>query len=176
MNAEQLTTIEMRHQGAVESCKVEMLDCWLHSTSNPTWEGVVKALYLMEKYNEVAETIEIKYMKTLTLKRLTYELKPVTNWYLLGINLNLNDDTLRTIQKDHRGDNDQCKIEMLVYWLKSTINPTWKDVADALHLMDEHKVAKVIQKRYISFGTTTTGGTSLIPKPPPFLFFDLHSV
>ena len=96
---------------------------------------------------------------TPTLKELTNELKQVADWYLLGINLNLKHHQLRTIRKDHYGDN-QCKIEMLGCWLDSTTNPTWETVAEALHLMDEHKIADTMQRKYITSTTTTsTEGT-----------------
>ena len=100
---------------------------------------------------------------TPTTKELSNELDSVVNWYSLGIKLGVEDHELRTIEQNHRGDNERCKHEVLSGWLRRAKHPTWKAVADALHLMGEDKVAwKILSKHCIS---TDTAGMC------PFFFF-----
>ena len=91
-------------------------------------------------------------------KALTNELKFVTDWHSLGVNLDLKHHQLTEIEKNHKGDDKRCKTEMLACWLGTTLTPTWEDVAEALYLMDEYAVADTIRRKYIS-STTTTEGT-----------------
>ena len=94
---------------------------------------------------------------TPTLKALIIELKSVLNWQKLGVSLDLSYNRLRIIEMKNLGDNERCKLEMLADWLDNTTNPTWEAIVEALYLMDEHKVAKQIRRKYITFTTTTEG-------------------
>ena len=86
---------------------------------------------------------------TPTLKELSNALDSVVNWHLLGVKLDLEDHELRTIEQNYRGDgSDRCKHEVLSRYLRNAKLPTWKAVADALHLMGEHRVAWKIQTKY----------------------------
>ena len=91
---------------------------------------------------------------TPTLKELSNALDSVVDWFTLGVKLELEDHELRTIEQNYRGD--RCKLEMLSRWLRSGKPPTWKALADALHLMGEHAVASKIQAKYCSPSTATT--------------------
>ena len=92
---------------------------------------------------------------TPTAKELSNELDSVVNWYSLGIKLGVEDHELRTIEQNHRGDNERCKHEVLSRWLRRAKLPTWKAVADALHLMGEDTVAwKILSRHCISSNTT----------------------
>ena len=94
-------------------------------------------------------------LATPTPKELSNELDSVVNWHLLGIKLGLEDHELRTIERNHRGDNERCKYEVLICWLLNATLPTWKAVADALQLMGENTVAWKIQAKYCSSSTAT---------------------
>ena len=96
---------------------------------------------------------------TPTLKELSNALDSVVDWFTLGVKLGLEDHELRTIEHNYRGD--RCKLEMLSCWLRSGKLPTWKAVADAVHLMGEHAVATKIRAKYCSPSavTTDTAGT-----------------
>ena len=87
---------------------------------------------------------------TLTLNTLTRELKSVTNWYLLGVELGLKRYQLTEIESNHRGDVRRCKAEVLSCWLDNTTAPTWKAVVEALDQMDEHRAAGEIRKKFIT--------------------------
>ena len=86
---------------------------------------------------------------TPSLEALTNELKSVSDWHSLGVNLDLKHHQLKEIEKNHRGDDKLCMTKVLIGWLDSTPNPTWEDTVEALYLMDEHTVANNIQRKYI---------------------------
>ena len=63
--------------------------------------------------------------------------------------MGLEDHELRTIEHNYRGDgSERCKHEVLSRYLRNAKLPTWKAVADALHLMGEDRVAWKIQAKY----------------------------
>ena len=98
---------------------------------------------------------------TPTLKELTNALKSVSDWHLLGVNLDFSGSELATIERDNRGDNTRCKTVMLYRWLEITTCPSWEAVVQALRLMDADAVADTIQRKYVTF-TDTTEGTVLV--------------
>ena len=79
----------------------------------------------------------------------------VVNWFSLGVKLELERHVLIQIEKDHHGDNERCKYEMLDRWLRNAKQPTWKAMADALCLIGEHQVALNIRTKYCSSSTAT---------------------
>ena len=94
---------------------------------------------------------------TPTLKELSEALKSVLKWHSLGIQLGLKIHQLGTIERNHHGDNERCKTEMLICWLDKTEAPTWEAIAEALGQMEHGRVAAEIQRRYIISNTTTEG-------------------
>ena len=94
---------------------------------------------------------------TPTLKALTNELKSVSDWHTLGVNLDLKHHKLSEIEKNHRGDDKRCRTEVLGCWLDNTTNPTWEAVAEALYLMEAHAAVNNIQSKYITSITTDEG-------------------
>ena len=89
-------------------------------------------------------------LATPTLKELMNELKSVSDWHTLGVNLDLKRHQLSEIEKNHRGDDKRCRTEVLGCWLDNTTNPTWKAVAEALYLMEAYSVADNIKRKYIT--------------------------
>ena len=85
----------------------------------------------------------------LNVKNLSSELTEITNWYRLGLNLNLQTHELKKIQQDHahRGS-DQQMLEMLDKWLRRTPTATWDDVVTALQQMGENRVAENIRQKH----------------------------
>ena len=94
---------------------------------------------------------------TPTLKELMNELKSVSDWHTLGVNLDLKRHQLSEIEKNHRGDDKRCRTEVLGCWLDNTTNPTWKAVAEALYLMEAQSVADNIKIKYMTSITTDEG-------------------
>lgn len=94
---------------------------------------------------------------TPTLKTLSNELKSVNDWHSLGVKLNLNDDHLSEIGRNHGDNVKRCKNEVLGRWLKNTPTPTWEAVVEALYLMEAKAVADTIRSKYIPHTITTEG-------------------
>ena len=64
----------------------------------------------------------------LTVAVLLEELREVDNWFMLGAYLNVPVYQLNKIQSTHTQDGvERCKLEMLQYWLDTTMSATWKD-------------------------------------------------
>ena len=93
---------------------------------------------------------------TPTLKELSDALDSIVDWYLLGVKLELEDNELNTIGRNHRGDNERCKHEVLSRWLRSAKYLTWNAVVDALYLMGENNVAREICAKHCSSSTDTS--------------------
>ena len=84
-------------------------------------------------------------------------LKSVLDWHSLGVHLDLKSHQLDTIEKNHHGDVERCKTEMLNSWLNNSTIPTWEAIVEALGPMEHGRVADEIQRKYINFNTTTEG-------------------
>ena len=85
----------------------------------------------------------------LNVKNLSSELTTITNWYQLGLYLDLQTHELNKIQQDHaHHGNDRQMLEMLALWLRRTPNPTWDDVVSALQQMRENRVAENIHQKH----------------------------
>ena len=88
-------------------------------------------------------------MQATDIKNLSSELTTITNWYQLGINLNLQIHELNKIQQDHAHQgNDRQRLEMLALWLRCTPNAVWEDVVSALQQMGENRVAENIRQKH----------------------------
>ena len=80
--------------------------------------------------------------------KLSSELKTVTNWYQLGINLGLQVYELKQIERDFQG-NERRKQEMLDLWLRRNRDAGWRDVVSALRQMGENRVAESMRQNYV---------------------------
>ena len=96
----------------------------------------------------------------LTVAVLLEELKEVDDWYMLGAYLNVPVCELKKIKATHTQDGvERCKLEMLQYWLDTTMTLSWKDIARALEQLNMLKLAARLKLNYLrtSPATTTTG-------------------
>ena len=87
------------------------------------------------------------------LRVLVQELKPIKEWFTLGLYLGLKDDELREIEADHH-HLQRRKSEVLSRWLRKGHNCTWRRVVEVLMEMGEMVVADTIKLKYL---TLTTG-------------------
>ena len=101
------------------------------------------------------------------LKDLEVELRDVvvalkdvagTQWYDLGLQLQLSPSTLDTIKADHQNVDD-CKRMMLRKWLQSDPEASWEKLAAALTLSG-HKTTAAAIRRQFSLVTTEDQGRS----------------
>ena len=86
----------------------------------------------------------------LNVKNPSSELTTITDWYQLGLYLNLQTHELDKIQQDHAHQgNDRQMVGMLALWLQRTPNATWEDMVSALQQMRENRVAKNIHQKHL---------------------------
>ena len=79
------------------------------------------------------------------------ELKEVTNWYILGAYLNVPVHELDKIEKKINPQDgvERCKLEVLQYWLNTTITASWKDIARALEQLNMLTLAARLKSKYL---------------------------
>jgi len=83
------------------------------------------------------------------VKNLSSELTLVADWYQLGIKLGLVPAKLHQIEKDHPGDTERCKVEVVDVWLQSTPGASWKHIVIALTEMGNLSTAERIELKYV---------------------------
>ena len=102
------------------------------------------------KAGSVNSELEVQATDILNVKNLSSELTTITDWYQLGVYLNLQTHDLNKIQQDHaHHGNDRQMVEMLSLWLRRTPNATWGDVVSALQQMGENRVAENICQKHL---------------------------
>ena len=74
------------------------------------------------------------------------ELRGVTEWFSLGVQLKIPTEDLMTIRKDHRFTYD-CRLEMLIRW-EQLEKPTWTKLVTALDNIGRRDLAEKITKKY----------------------------
>ena len=73
----------------------------------------------------------------------------MTNWYFLGVQLDIKPSDLRQIKNDCNGDAAQCKTEVLDFWLRNDQNPTWSKLAQAVEDMGGYgNVVQTLRANY----------------------------
>ena len=73
-----------------------------------------------------------------------------TNWFMLGVQLNVDRAKLNRIQMDYPGRAQQCQYHMLHTWIDSG-NATWSELVTALRspLINNKKLAQEIEQKYL---------------------------
>ena len=89
----------------------------------------------------------------MTIKDLINELHDVISWFQLGIYLDISPTELMKIRVDHREKTDDCKTEMLVTWLRQTMNASWSTVVRALVGI---RMGALAQKLAVKYGESLT--------------------
>ena len=82
-----------------------------------------------------------------TLSQLSAELRDLENWYLLGLQLNINKDTLDSIERTCN-TRVRCCIEMVQHWINNSENPSWDTIHEALRNIGESVIAEKIAVKY----------------------------
>ena len=82
-----------------------------------------------------------------TLKELLSVVQ-TTNFFGLGLQLNIKEYDLNVIEKDNRGDVRKQMRLMFQQYLRQTVSPSWQEVATALNTIGEEKLADMIAKKY----------------------------
>ena len=69
------------------------------------------------------------------------------DWYALGLNLDVSEDELDCIEKDHSGDVKTCRRFMFRKWQKHH-NTTYQQLVEALEAIGEKAEAARLRKKY----------------------------
>ena len=64
----------------------------------------------------------------------------MTDWYCLGIHLEIATSYLDQIEKNYGSDGERCKIEVIDIWLCNDENPTWRKLVQAVENMAAHSI------------------------------------
>ena len=83
------------------------------------------------------------------MQSLLEELKEVDDWYMFGAYLGVPVHKLKEIQSEHKGIVERCKLDMLQYWLNTTMIASWSDIARALEQMDKLSLAAKLKRKYL---------------------------
>jgi len=90
------------------------------------------------------------------VKNLSSELKLVADWHQLGIKLGLLPAQLRQIEREHPGDIERRKVEVVDLWLQSTPGASWRHIVTALREMGDLSAAERIELKYDKEGRGMT--------------------
>ena len=83
------------------------------------------------------------------MKHLVTACKRVSDWHMLGIQLDLTTSQLKDIHMTYHAHGvDRLKTEMFDVWLKSTHNASWTDLITALRAMGLDSVASNVRAVY----------------------------
>ena len=85
-------------------------------------------------------------LKEVPMTELLTELQRVTDWFTLGVFLEVPTPVLKAIVKDYT-DTDQCRLEVLIAWSNQE-TPTWPRVISALGEMGMTELALGIASKY----------------------------
>ena len=89
-------------------------------------------LYLREYFSSTATST------CLTLREVGNELREVTEWYQLGLQLGVTPFKLREIERDYPQDTQRRKSEIHDWWLRNAPEASWEKLAQALEAMGGH--------------------------------------
>ena len=84
----------------------------------------------------------------LSLKQVLKDTEEVTDWYFLGIHLDIPTSVLKQIERDCK-DTVRSKIEVIDLWLDNDPEPTWNKLAQAVEDMGGHpKVVETLRANH----------------------------
>ena len=83
------------------------------------------------------------------------ELTEVTEWHLLGVQLEDPTSTLQTIESNHPHDAQRRKTDVLTWWLRNGLEISWEKLAQAVEAIDGH--AALAKKLRLKINPTPKG-------------------
>ena len=75
-------------------------------------------------------------------------LEVAPEWYSLGLQLGLTENTLNIIEKDISHDVSTCMRKMFSKWLSSSKDASYADLVDALVAIDKKDVAENVSQKF----------------------------
>ena len=79
------------------------------------------------------------------------QLEITPEWYLLGLELGLNEHALKIIESDNPGNLSTCKRKMFSKWLSSNKDASYTRLIDALVKIDKEVVAENVSQQFCKF-------------------------
>ena len=115
-----------------------------------------KTFYLLYLHNIlgctciVAWSFLFKELVKPTLKDLMRELKvKAADWEDIGVELEVDDGTLKQIKTDNPGDSKSCLRELLRKWLSCVDpQPSWASIVEAIEGIGDEGLATEIKEKY----------------------------
>lgn len=101
--------------------------------------------------------------ETPDIRTLSILLASVFSWENLGVQLGIEMYKLKEIRDYCNGDLEMCKNRLYDLWLRQNTSPTWREVVNALELIEEKNLADRIRRLYLQH--LTEGKFEYIPKP-----------
>ena len=98
----------------------------------------------------------------LTLNELVFKLKKVSDWYKLGVLLDVPIWELKKIEQLNGGV-EKYKTELFDFWLKNSEAPTWETIVNAVRQLDRNLAKRLAakvhqQKPHLSTGVAKAEG------------------
>ena len=72
------------------------------------------------------------------LRDIVSALKEITDPYLLGVNLGIEECELKKIEKNHPRDVDRQMVEVIAFWQRNSSDCSWRALASAVKKMGGH--------------------------------------
>ena len=82
-----------------------------------------------------------------TERQLDEALEDLVEWERFAVHLGIDMTTVEVIKREKRSTALQ-KLALYSKWLKMRSNPSWQDVIDALNKVDEHSLARNVERKY----------------------------
>ena len=82
------------------------------------------------------------------MKELVSELDQIVDWQLLMLNLGVEKHKNDKIERNFPQDVNRQKQEAFDQWLRETPDACWKDIIDALFVMEENTLARKLTRKY----------------------------
>ena len=135
-----------------------MLREWLQTDPDASWERLDAVLTMIGQRDvptiittQVADAAVSDSTHSSMVVKLQAALEDLqgTQWYDLGLKLQLPPSTLDTIAADHESAHD-CKRMMLIEWLSKDPEASWEKLAAALTTIGHETTASCIRRRSVA--------------------------
>jgi len=76
------------------------------------------------------------------------QLEVATDWYNLGLQLDLEENKLNIIEQDNRQDSKTCQRKMFSRWLSSNKNASYQNLVKALIAINKMDIAEKVSQQF----------------------------
>ena len=85
---------------------------------------------------------------TFTFQNIIRAIKPVVAWKTLGAELDISPTKMKEIDVNNRGQIEECKHDMIQFWMESDKSCSWERLIEALNMCDQLVLAETIKNTY----------------------------